>query len=108
MDKINEYLKKTRSVKTYSDGTVYELNRPGLHCKDGFSVSVQASEFHYCTPRINGANRYETVELGFPNAVDSLIVDYAEDDGDLTRTVYAYVPVEVVNELIEKHGGIVE
>ena len=29
-------------------------------------------------------------------------------DGDLTRTVYGYVPVEVVNELIEKHGGIVE
>ena len=107
MDVINEYLKRTRKVHNCSDGTVIEDNHPRLFCKDGFSVSVQASEFHYCYPRINGANKYETVELGYPNAEDLLIADYAEDDTDLTDTIYGFVPVHIVNELIKKHGGIV-
>ena len=65
MDKINEYLKRTRSVETGRDGFEREGLRTRLICKDGFSVSVQASEFHYCRPRINGADEYEAVELGF-------------------------------------------
>lgn len=106
MDRINEYLKETRSVGKFSDGTDFELIRPRLMCADGFSVSVQASEYHYCTPRINGADKYETVELGFPNLEDSLITDYAEEDDRPTETVYAFVPVHIVCELVEKHGGI--
>ena len=106
MDRINEYLKETRSVGKLSDGTDFEQNRPRLMCADGFSVSVQASEYHYCTPRINGADKYETVELGFPSAEDSLIVDYAEEADRPTDTVYGYVPVHIVCELVEKHGGI--
>ena len=105
---INDWLKKTRSVHNCGDGIIFDVNRPRIVCKDGYSVSVQASGFHYCQPRVDGADKYESVELGFPNREDPLINDYAEDDGDLTRTVYGYVPVEVVNELIEKHGGIVE
>lgn len=31
---------------------------------------------------------------------------YREDDLDYTDTVYGYVPIEVVEKLIEKHGGI--
>ena len=108
MDKINEYLKETRRVvgKLYN-GSEYELIRPHLVCADGFSVSVQASEYHYCWPRINGAEKYESVELGYPNLEDSLIMDYAEDDDRPTDTVYGYVPIHIVCELVEKHGGIV-
>lgn len=106
MDKINEYLKETRCVHKYSDGSEIEGNRPRLYCVDGFSVSVQASEFHYCSPRINGAEKYESVELGFPSAEDSLITDYAEEYDRPTDTVYGFVPVDVVCELVEKHGGI--
>lgn len=105
---INNWLRKTRSVHNCGDGIVFDVNRPRIVCKDGYSVSVQASGFHYCKPRVDGADKYESVELGFPNREDPLINDYAEDYGDLTRTVYGYVPVEVVNELIEKHGGIAE
>lgn len=107
MDRINEYLKETRRVDKLYDGSEYELNRPRLVCADGFSVSVQASEYHYCWPRINGAEKYESVELGYPNLEDTLITDYAEDDDRLTDTVYGYVPVHIVCELVEKHGGIV-
>lgn len=106
MDRINEYLKETRSVGKFSDGTDFEHIRPRLMCADGFSVSVQASETHYCTPRINGADKYETVELGFPSVEDSLIMDYAEEADRPTDTVYGFVPVHIVCELVEKHGGI--
>ena len=47
---------------------------------------------------------YESVELGFPSEADELIYEYAEE-GDYTNTVYAYVPVDIVEKLIEKHGG---
>ena len=107
MDKINEYLKRTRNVKERPWYT-YEGIRPYVICNDGFEVSVQASEYHYCSPRVNGAEVYDSVELGFPNMEDSLIMEYAEDTGNPTGTVYGYVPVGVVNELIEKHGGIKE
>lgn len=73
--------------------------------KDGYSVSGQASEFHYCSPRLNGLQDYKSVELGFPSMEDELINEYAESM-DYTETVYGYVPIEIVEKLIEKHGGI--
>lgn len=53
-----------------------------------------------------GIRDYESVELGFPSTEDELINEYAEDDSDYTKTVYGYVPIEIVEELINKHGGI--
>ena len=100
MDKVNEYLKRTWYGERW-------CIRPSMECADGFTISVQASDFHYCSPRISGADQYENVELGFPNMEDPIIKDYAEDPDDLTHTVYGYVPIKVVNKLIEKHGGIV-
>lgn len=100
MDKVNEYLRRTWNGERW-------CIRPGMECADGFTISVQASKIHYCSPRINGADQYENVELGFPNMEEPLITDYAENPDDLTHTVYGYVPIEVVNKLIEKHGGIV-
>lgn len=89
MDIINEYLNRTRKVLTLSDGTsTIDDVRPHVKCKDGFIVSVQASGFHYCTPRVDGAVEYETVELGFPNMADDLIMSYAEDPEKPTDTVY--------------------
>lgn len=108
MDKINEYLNKYRKTGTCSDGETYEMNRPRLWCKDGYSISVQASRYHYCSPRINGASEYYEVELGYPSMEDCLINEYAEDWTEPMDTVYGYVPVRIVNELIEKHGGIDE
>ena len=103
---IKEFL--TTTIKThkylFSDEIIQE-NRPRLFCNDGFSISVQASSFHYCKPRLDGIQDYESVELGFPNMEDELINEYAEDD-NYTETVYGYVPIEVVERLIEKHGGI--
>ena len=104
---IRDWLKKPVRAHTYSDGS-YEIqeNRPRLYCNDGYSISVQASSFHYCKPRLNGIQDYESVELGFPSTEDELINEYAEDDSDYTKTVYGYVPIEIIEELINKHGGI--
>ena len=104
---VKDWLNKLVRTHTYYDGSVeIQENRPRLYCNDGFSISVQASAFHYCRPRLNGVQDYESVELGYPSEVDELIKEYAEDDLDYTETVYGYVPIEIVEELINKHGGI--
>ena len=48
------------------------------------------------------------VEVGFPSEEEPLLMDYCEDKSEPTHTVYAYVPVQVVTNVIAKHGGIVE
>ena len=80
--------------------------RDSVVCADGYCISIQASEYHYCTPRTNDAEGYGACELGFPNQPDELINEYAEDS-DYTSTVYAYVPAKVIQALLDKHGGIV-
>ncbi len=78
-----------------------------ITCKDGFSMSVQASEYNYCSPRQDGAKRYHAVEVGFPSAKESLLIEYAENASEPENTVYPYVPAAVVSLVIAKHGGIV-
>ena len=84
--------------------------RPYVVCADGFGVSIQASDCHYCTPRIsqssNGFIPYKNVKIGFPSVADDDLMDYIECCGDPCESVYAYVPVEVVDKVLEKHGGI--
>jgi hypothetical protein len=99
---IRDWLKKPVRTHTYG----IQENRPRLYCNDGYSISIQASAFHYCKPRLDGIQDYESVELGFPSTEDELINEYAEVDSDYTKTVYGYVPIEIVEELINKHGGI--
>lgn len=91
---INEYLESS------------PIPAPRIRCRDGFTMSVQASEFHYCTPR-NNTGPWVCVEVGFPSQKEDLLMEYAEDPDHPTETVYGYVPVEIVIEIIEKHGGTV-
>lgn len=104
MKTLREWLKNTYKV---SFG--YQETRPRIVCKDGFSMSVQAGEAIYCMPRVNlSSGGYVEVEIGFPSEKEDLICQYAEDSSDYTQTVYPYVPVEVVEKVIEKHGGMEE
>jgi hypothetical protein len=81
---------------------------PRLKCKDGFTMSVQASEFHYCWPRKTLQNGHHTAfEVGFPNQAEILLKPYAEDWSKATQTVYGWVPADVLEEVVQKHGGIV-
>lgn len=90
---------------TFDSENEYVIRQP-IVCKDGFTVSVQGgTSLHYCIPCCH-KNEYNKVELGYPSMVDSLILEYAEDNTRPTGTVYGYVPIEVVEKLIQKHGGI--
>ena len=77
-------------------------------CKSGFSMSVQAHEHGYCSPRENGAERYAAVEVGFPSEREPMLMEFAEEPDRPTETVYGYVPSQVVTNVIVKHGGMVE
>ena len=108
MDIINEYLQKHKRFEELLLGRKFRLLSPKIECTDGFSMSVQVSETHYCTPRMNDALEYFNVEVGFPSAEEELLMPYAEEEANPTGTVYGWTPVEVVNSVIEKHGGIKE
>ena len=77
-------------------------------CADGFMMSVQANDGAYCSPRINNATSYDEVEVGFPSEREPLLMDWCDDPQDPTGTVYGYVPIQVVTNVIAKHGGMVE
>jgi hypothetical protein len=100
MKTIEDFIKKTNiGLKKYT-------NRPELVLNDGFKMSVQASSHHYCTPRFDFLNKYTSVEIGFPNKKEVLILENAENPNTPTETVYDYVDCNIVNKVIEKHGGI--
>ena len=87
---------------------------PHVICADGFEMSVQCGQTLYSSPK-DVAEKYAEVEIGFPSQPESLLRSYAEemeiesdDDPKLCETVYPYVPVKVVNEVLKKHGGIDE
>ena len=87
---------------------------PLVVCADGFSMSVQANGGAYCSPRVENAERYDAVEIGFPSESEDLILKYMdggysedEEGPDPTDSVYAYVPVTVVSLVLAKHGGMV-
>ena len=64
--KLQEFMNKSLSVKIISDYEYQEI-RPQIVCKDGVRLSVQASDGHYSSPRINGFSNYESVEVGYPS-----------------------------------------
>ncbi|RPD50021.1 hypothetical protein DNI29_04285 [Hymenobacter sediminis] len=77
-----------------------------IECADGTTLSVQASNFHYCSPR-EDRGPYEAVEVGFPSCeVGSDWQPYKDSSEKAdTDTVFGYVPVELVRAFIEAHGG---
>lgn len=79
---------------------------PQIVCASGLKMSVQASAFHYCTPR-ESEGPWSTVEIGFPTERVEALMKWMEDWGDTdpTEAVYAYVPVEVVAQVIADNGG---
>lgn len=76
-------------------------------CADGFSMSVQASSVHYCTPRADTdfAN-YTHWEVGYPSERVESLMSYVDGDGSYHETVYGYVPTQVILDVIAAHGGI--
>jgi len=70
-------------------------------------MSVQANYTAYCSPRVNDAVKYTSVEVGYPSQPEPLLVEWAEDPEKPTNTVYGYVPAQRISLVCAKHGGIV-
>jgi hypothetical protein len=103
---LNEYLNRYRTQDGFGlDGSSFPLAKR-IVCADGFSLSVQATHGAYCSPR-NNTGPWHEVEVGFPSAAPELIMNRAEDPEKPTKTVYGYVDIELVEQLIDMHGGIV-
>jgi len=84
-----------------------KLNKT-IRCADGFSMSVQASSTSYCEPRVDNAEKYTAVEIGFPSQKEPLLMDWAEYPDRPTETIYGWVPTDRVSLIIAKHGGVTE
>lgn len=101
-DCLKDFLRETYELV---DGVVQAV-RPHIYCEDGFEMSVQAGDGLYSAPRENlESGEYTACEVGFPNRKEELLMPYAEDLKTPTESVYGYVPVEVIEQIIEKHGG---
>lgn len=76
-------------------------------CVDGFVMSVQASDTHYCTPRDFQDKPYDAYEVGFPSQKEEALMPYIDyGDDSPTTAVYGYVPRKIILAIAEKHGGI--
>ena len=114
---INEFIKKNLKVKNLAENSddplmnhmLISSRLPQIVCVDGFTMSVQVGDSLYSTPK-KVAKQYSNVEIGYPSDHEPLIEKWAEnlfeDTPDFTDTVYPYVPVKVVNQVLKKHGGI--
>lgn len=76
---------------------------------DGTSLSIQAGQNLYCTPREN-EGPWTHVEVGFiQDANDERVTppiewdEYA--DSGFPSDIYCYVPFELVEAFVASHGG---
>ena len=81
------------------------IYRPEIVCNDGFHMSVQGSNTHYCEPMKN-VDEYESMEIGYPSKEEPLLLEYAEEPNTPTESIYGYVPCSIIQNVINKHGGI--
>ncbi len=109
MDIINEFHKQHRE-ETLIGGRRSRQPIPAIECNDGFHISVQASEYSYCSPRVTQDIEYYRFECGFPSGPVPEIAEWKDGDKDDrstdTENVYGYVPVQAIINLVEAHGGI--
>ena len=121
---VNDLYRIARDICAWNDfvgpssrSWCHGFRLPRIVCADGFSVSCQAGANFYSMPREDLEDEYFAFELGYPSEREELLDEYTEHDPELwllyekepmdyTKQVYPYVPVEVVNAVIEKHGGI--
>ena len=93
------------SFKEFLDRCGKIRARPKIVCADGFKMSVQGNELTYSIPRKCGTE-FQAMEVGFPSEPEPLLMEFAEDPAKPTTTVYCYVPVDVIKEIVAKHGFI--
>ena len=98
--KLNNHL--ATAPREYVAGYWHKDNAPVLKCKDGTTASIQASKYHYSTPR-EDFGPYSEVEVWCITGAGE-VVEFEYSDSDPS----AYVPIEQVVQFIDNHGGIAD
>lgn len=83
---------------------VLQITRRELECNDGLTLSVQASEFHFCEPK-EVCETYESVEI---YAHGDVLLELEELDYNMIDSVYKYVGIDALEYLVAVHGGMKE
>ena len=96
-DRLQKHL--ANEILKTSTGWYYKPRSNLVKCADGTTLSVQASEYHYCTPRDN-QGPYTTVEVW---CVSSDVTEFGYSE----EYPSAYVPIEDVVRFIDNHGGMI-
>lgn len=98
------------SFEDFIADTKNSFKRPIIVMSDGVSMTVQASEFHYCEPRKNGLETYISYEVEYPSEVIEQLKKYVESpvqsDEELLNSVYHFVPADILRQIVMEHGGI--
>ena len=98
LEKLQKHL--ATEPKELSFNYFYKDLAPIVKCKDGTTLSVQASKYHYSTPRKDFGPYTEVEVWCVRNAAEVTEFDYSDDEPS------AYVPIEQVVQFIDNHGGI--
>lgn len=103
---VKFFKKYGKCIFTTMDKNPYFVKFPPIVCKDGTFISAQAGENYHCYPKENLEDfEYETVEV-FKNddmLEESLMSPFESGCDDY---IFDNVPVEIIDVIIEKHGGI--
>jgi hypothetical protein len=88
---------------------------PRIFAKDGFNVSLQVNKGTYCESTAGYRKLSPTfisVEFGFPSEDEELMhkysemFDHNEDENFSVVGTIGNIPIEVMEEVFKKHGGI--
>lgn len=97
---IKDFLKDKNNIIHQND---YAIIRKKIICNDGFKLSVQASNFHYCIPKKNLPDvNYMSAEVMIFS--DEPLLKNCPYYGDNIYTV----KLDLIDKILEKHGGIKE
>lgn len=100
---LEQFIKITNKPSIF--GSFSPVHRERIVCNDGFNFSAQGGYGMYSNPR-SASDRFDELELGYPSDEEELIMEYAETPESPTDTVYGYVPCDIIQKVITKHGGI--
>lgn len=104
IDYVNQHLAKHKS-SLRDAGRLWQVV-PHVTCADGATLSVQASSAHYCCPRRDDGPWIEVEVWLVASAKGRKII--LPSFGNNHNDPYSYVPVELVNKFIRRHGGLLE
>lgn len=97
----NDWLAAQKAGKTGYSRTVV----PHITCKDGTALSVQASDAHYCSPKDDNGP-WTSVEVWCIRAPSGRTVHPRSFGNGGRSDPYGWVPVEIVDKFIKRHGGL--